>query len=70
MILEGAVDKNKSIMAFSGNAGYREAAVKFSAKTLERPLPISEKIEGKRAVLPTEGRRWDLFLARRFSPLG
>jgi hypothetical protein len=63
--LEGAVDKYPSLKAFSGDAGYRGTAVEFTSKKLGMTLHISEKIEGKWAVLP---KRW--VVERTFSWLG
>ena len=64
-VLEGAVDKHRSLKAFSGDAGYRGSAVDFTAGTLGMTLHISEKIAGKWAVLP---KRW--VVERTFSWLG
>ncbi|SJM89735.1 transposase [Crenothrix polyspora] len=64
-VLEGAVDKCHSLEAFSGDAGYRGTAVKFTSETLGMTLHISEKIEGKWAVLP---KRW--VVERTFAWLG
>lgn len=58
-------DKYPSLQAFSGDAGYRGTAVDFTVKELNVPLHISEKIEGKWAVLP---KRW--VVERTFSWLG
>ena len=54
-VLEGASSKFPSLEAFSGDAGYRGTAVDFTSTKLGLTLPISEKIEGKWAVLP---KRW------------
>ena len=64
-VLEGAADKYPSLKAFSGDAGYRGTAVDFTSKELDMTLHISEKIEGKWAVLP---KRW--VVERTFSWLG
>jgi putative transposase len=64
-VLEGAVDKYPSLKAFSGDAGYRGSAVEFTSTKLGMTLHISEKIEGKWAVLP---KRW--VVERTFSWLG
>ena len=64
-VLEGAVDKFPSLEAFSGDAGYRGTAVDFTSQKLGMTLHISEKIEGKWAVLP---KRW--VVERTFSWLG
>jgi putative transposase len=64
-VLEAAVDKYPSLEAFSGDAGYRGSAVEFTSKKLGMTLHISEKIEGKWAVLP---KRW--VVERTFSWLG
>ena len=64
-VLYRAVDKWSSLKAFSGDAGYRGTAVDFASEELGRPLHISEKIEGKWAVLP---KRW--VVERTFSWLG
>jgi putative transposase len=47
--------KYPSLKAFSGDVGYRDTAVDFAASGLGLALHISEKIEGKWAVLP---KRW------------
>ncbi len=64
-VLEAAADKYPSIKAFSGDAGYRGSAVEYTDKKLGMTLHISEKIEGKWAVLP---KRW--VVERTFSWLG
>ena len=64
-VLAEVRDKYPSLQAFSGDAGYRGTAVDFTAKELNVPLHISEKIEGKWAVLP---KRW--VVERTFSWLG
>ena len=64
-VLEGVIDKYPSLKAFSGDAGYRSTAVDFVVNELGRVLHISEKIEGKWAVLP---KRW--VVERTFSWLG
>ena len=64
-VLEGAASKFPSPKAFSGDAGYRGTAVDFTSTKLGMTLPISEKIEGKWAVLP---KRW--VVERTFSWLG
>ena len=64
-VLEGAADKYPSLKAFSGDAGYRGTAVDFTSQKLNMTLHISEKIEGKWAVLP---KRW--VVERTFSWLG
>lgn len=64
-VLERVVDKWPSLEAFSGDAGYRGTAVSFASEKLNKPLHISEKIEGKWAVLP---KRW--VVERTFSWLG
>lgn len=64
-VLEGAVDKSPSLKAFSGDTGYRGSAVEFTSTKLGMTLHISEKIEGKWAVLP---KRW--VVERTFSWLG
>jgi putative transposase len=64
-VLEDVVNKYPSLKAFSGDAGYRGTAVDFAANGLGRALHISEKIEGKWAVLP---KRW--VVERTFSWLG
>jgi putative transposase len=65
VVLAGAADKWPSLKAFSGDAGYRGTAVEFTSKKLDRSLHISEKIEGKWAVLP---KRW--VVERTFSWFG
>ena len=64
-VLEGAASKFPSLEAFSGDAGYRGTAVEFTSTKLGMTLHISEKIEGKWAVLP---KRW--VVERTFSWLG
>ena len=64
-VLEGAASKFPSLEAFSGDAGCRGTAVEFTSTKLGMTLPISEKIEGKWAVLP---KRW--VVERTFSWLG
>jgi putative transposase len=64
-VLAGTVDKSPSIQAFSGDAGYRGTAVEYACQELNLTLHISEKIEGKWAVLP---KRW--VVERTFSWLG
>lgn len=64
-VLEGAACKFPSLEAFSGDAGYRGTAVEFMSTKLGMILHISEKIEGKWAVLP---KRW--VVERTFSWLG
>lgn len=64
-VLAGVMDKYPSIQAFSGDDGYRGTAVEYTHKELNITLHISEKIEGKWAVLP---KRW--FVERTFSWLG
>lgn len=64
-VLEGVIDKYPSLKAFSGDAGYRGTAVDFVVNGLGLVLHISEKIEGKWAVLP---KRW--VVERTFSWLG
>ena len=64
-VLEGTASKFPSLTAFSGDAGYRGTAVEFTSTQLGMTLPISEKIEGKWAVLP---KRW--VVERTFSWLG
>ncbi len=64
-VLAGAADKYPSLTAFSGDAGYRGSAVEFTSTKLGMTLHISEKIEGKWAVLP---KRW--VVERTFSWLG
>jgi putative transposase len=64
-VLEGVIDKYPSLKAFSGDAGYRGTAVNFVVNGLGLSLHISEKIEGKWAVLP---KRW--VVERTFSWLG
>ena len=64
-VLEGAVDKYPALKAFSGDAGYRGTAVGFTSEKPGMTLHISEKIEGKWAVLP---KRW--VVERTFSWLG
>ena len=64
-VLAGVHDKYPSLQAFSGDAGYRGTAVDFAAEVLNVLLHISEKIEGKWAVLP---KRW--VVERTFSWLG
>ena len=64
-VLAGVMDKYPSIQAFSGDAGYRGTAVEYTDKELNMTLHISEKIEGKWAVMP---KRW--VVERTFSWLG
>ena len=64
-VLEGTIDKYPSLKAFSGDAGYHGTAVDFTTKKLDMTLHISEKIEGKWAVLPKRG-----VVERTFSWLG
>lgn len=64
-VLAGVMDKYPSIQVFSGDAGYRGTAVQYTDKELNMTLHISEKIEGKWAVLP---KRW--VVERTFSWLG
>jgi putative transposase len=64
-VLKGAASKFPSLAAFSGDAGYRGTAVEFTSTKLGMTLHISEKIEGKWAVLP---KRW--VVERTFSWLG
>jgi putative transposase len=64
-VLAGAASKFPSLEAFSGDAGYRGTAVELTSTKLGMTLPISEKIEGKWAVLP---KRW--VVERTFSWLG
>ena len=64
-VLEEAASKFPSLEAFSGDAGYRGTAVEFTSTKLGMTLHISEKIEGKWAVLP---KRW--VVERTFSWLG
>ena len=64
-VLEGAASKFPSLEAFSGDAGYGGTAVEFTSTKLGMTLHISEKIEGKWAVLP---KRW--VVERTFSWLG
>jgi len=64
-VLSAVADKHPSIKAFSGDAGYRGSAVEYADKKLGMTLHISEKIEGKWAVLP---KRW--VVERTFSWLG
>jgi putative transposase len=63
--LEGAASKFPSLKAFSGDAGYRGTAVEFTSTKIGMIWHISEKIEGKWAVLP---KRW--VVERTFSWLG
>ncbi len=64
-VLEDVVNKYPSLKAFSGDAGYRGIAVDFAANGLGRASHISEKIEGRWAVLP---KQW--VVERTFSWLG
>lgn len=64
-ILEVAVDKYPTLQAFSGDVGYQGGAVEFTSTKLGMTLNISEKIDGKWAVLP---KRW--VVERLFSWLG
>ena len=64
-VLERAASKFPSLEAFSGDAGYRGTAVEYTSSKLGMTLHISEKIEGKWAVLP---KRW--VVERTFSWLG
>jgi len=64
-VLEETAGKYPSLKAFSGDAGYRGSAVEFTSTKLSMTLHISEKIEGKWAVLP---KRW--VVERTFSWLG
>lgn len=64
-VLEAAAGKYPAIKAFSGDAGYRGSAVEYTDKKLGMTLHISEKIEGKWAILP---KRW--VVERTFSWLG
>ena len=54
-VLERASEKHPSILAYSGDAGYRGTAVKFTDEKLNLTLHISEKIKDTWAVLP---KRW------------
>ena len=54
-VLERASEKYPSILAYSGDAGYRGSAVKFTDEKLNLTLHISEKIKDTWAVLP---KRW------------
>lgn len=54
-VLERASEKHSSILAYSGDAGYRGTAVKFTDEKLNLTLHISEKIKDTWAVLP---KRW------------
>ncbi|WP_218138755.1 transposase [Nitrosomonas sp. Nm58] len=55
----------QSVLGGPGDAGYRCTAVDFAANGLGLSLHISEKVEGKWAVLP---KRW--VVERTFSWLG
>ena len=55
IVLESVITKYPSLKAFSGDAGYRGTAVDFAVSRPGLSLHISEKIEGKWAVLP---KRW------------
>jgi len=64
-VVEGAAENYPSLKACSGDAGYRGTVVEFTATKLGMTLAISEKIEGKWAVLP---KRW--VVEQTFSWLG
>lgn len=54
-VLHRTAEKDTSLEAFSGDAGYRGTAVRFVDEVLGLTLQISEKIEDGFAVLP---KRW------------
>ena len=64
-VLERAGEKYDTIMAFSGEAGYRGTAVSFVENTLGLELHISTKIKDAFAILP---KRW--IVERTFAWLG
>jgi putative transposase len=64
-LLEAAANKHPSIVAFSGDAGYRGSSVEFVETTLGLKLHISQKIKDTFAVLPI---RW--IVERTFAWLG
>lgn len=64
------MDKYPSIQAFSGDTGYRGTAVEYVDKELDMTLHISEKIEGKWAVLPKRlDCRTHIDLVEQLSPI-
>lgn len=54
-VLERAAEKNPTIEAFSGDAGYRGMCVNFVEGTLHLTLHISMRIKDEFAILP---KRW------------
>lgn len=51
-VLRATVEKSPHIRAFSGDAGYRGAAVDFVEQVLGLKMHISERIQDVFAVLP------------------
>ena len=64
-VLKAAADKHPSLVAFSGDAGYRGTAVDFVESVLGLKLHISQRIKDTFAVLP---KRW--IVERTFAWLG
>jgi len=64
-VLKQAAQKQTTIEAFSGDAGYRGTSEQFVSDELNLELHISKKIDGKFAVLP---KRW--IVERTFAWLG
>jgi putative transposase len=64
-VLQAAADKYPSLVAFSGDAGYRGTAVDFVESVLGLKLHISQRIQDTFAILP---KRW--IVERTFAWLG
>jgi putative transposase len=65
LVLSKVADKYSTIVAFSGDGGYRKTALEFVEKVLKLKMNISEKIEDRFAVIPI---RW--IVERTFAWLG
>lgn len=64
-VLQQAAEKEPTIEAFSGDAGYRKTALEFVENVLNLKLHISERIKDIFAILP---KRW--IVERTFAWLG